>query len=220
VREGLSNGQSVSSASRVNSPREYDDAISDETPETQEAPQRRRRRIRTQRLEAFSDGVFAIAVTLLVLDLVAPPASTGDLLAAFLNQWPAYLAYLVSFSTIGALWLEHSLITEYLEQADPVFVRLNLLLLLIVSFLPFPTRLLAEFLSAEEAEKVAVTIYGLTLLAALLQLSLLWRYAVREHLVRVDVAEDELTILTRRLTPGLVVISSCSCLACPSRPLR
>jgi uncharacterized membrane protein len=132
-----------------------------ETPETQGAPPRRRQ-IRTQRLEAFSDGVFVIAVTLLVLEIAVPVGSQRDLLGAFLNQWPSYLAYVVSFSTIGALWLEHSLITEYLEQADAILVRLNLLLLLIVSFLPFPTRLLAAYLSSEDAEKVAVTIYGLT----------------------------------------------------------
>ena len=150
-----------------------------ETPETQEAPQRRRRRIRTQRLEAFSDGVFAIAVTLLVLEIAVPAGSQHDLLGAFLNQWPSYLAYVVSFSTIGPLWLEHSLITEYLDQVDAILVRLNLLLLLVVSFLPFPTRLLAEYLNSDNAERVAVSIYGLTLLVALSLLSVLWRYAVR-----------------------------------------
>jgi uncharacterized membrane protein len=174
-----------------------------ETPETQEAPQRRRRRIRTQRLEAFSDGVFAIAVTLLVLEIAVPAGSQHDLLGAFLNQWPSYLAYVVSFSTIGALWLEHSLITEYLDQVDAILVRLNLLLLLVVSFLPFPTRLLAEYLNSDNAERVAVSIYGLTLLVALSLLSVLWRYAVRAHLARTDMTDDELTALTRRLTPGL-----------------
>ncbi len=174
-----------------------------ETPETQEAPQRRRRRMRTQRLEAFSDGVFAIAVTLLVLEIAVPVGSEGDLLGAFLKEWPSYLAYVVSFSTIGALWLGHSLITEYLEQADAILVRLNLLLLLVVSFLPFPTRLLGEYLSSDNAERVAVTIYGLTLLVAIGLLLLLWRYAVRERLVRQDAADDELIALTGRLTPGL-----------------
>ena len=138
-----------------------------------------------------------------MLEIAVPAGSQRDLLGAFLNQWPSYLAYVVSFSTIGALWLEHSLITEYLEQADAILVRLNLLLLLIVSFLPFPTRLLAEYLSSESAEKVAVTIYGLTLLAALSLLSVMWRYAVRTRLARTDMTDDELVALTRRLTPGL-----------------
>jgi uncharacterized membrane protein len=175
--------------------------MSDTTDER--APQRRRR-MRTQRLEAFSDGVFAIAVTLLVLELAVPAGSERDLLGAFLKEWPSYLAYVVSFSTIGALWLGHSLITEQLQQADAVLVRLNLLLLLVVSFLPFPTRLLAEYLSSDTAERVAVTIYGLTLLVAIGLLWLLWRYAVRARLVRPDIADDELATLTKRLTPGLV----------------
>ena len=109
-----------------------------------DGPQRRRR-LTTGRLEAFSDGVFAIAVTLLILDVAVPADSGGNLLGAVGDQWASYLAYLVSFSTIGAVWLAHSVITEYLDRADAVFVRLNLLLLLVVSFLPFPTRLLAEY---------------------------------------------------------------------------
>jgi uncharacterized membrane protein len=88
-------------------------------------------------MEAFSDGVFAIAITLLVLEIGIPSGSEDDLLAAVLAQWPSYLAYLVSFSTIGAVWLEHTVITEFLDHATAVFIRLNLLLLLVVSLLPF-----------------------------------------------------------------------------------
>ena len=164
----------------------------------------RQRPLRTQRMEAFSDGVFAIAITLLVLDLAVPlGAGRKDLLGAFLAQWPSYLAYLVSFTTVGAIWLGHSLITEYLEQADGILVRLNLVLLLVVSFLPFPTRLLAQYLSSDDPERVAVTIYGLTLFVAASLLSLLWRYAVRARLVRSDTGDDELIALTGRLTPSL-----------------
>jgi uncharacterized membrane protein len=155
-------------------------------------------------MEAFSDGVFAIAITLLVLDIAVPlGAGQRDLLGAVFAQWPSYLAYVVSFSTVGAIWLGHSLITEYLEQADGILVRLNLVLLLVVSFLPFPTRLLAEYLSSDNPERVAVIIYGMTLLAAVTLLSLLWRYAVRARLVRADAGDDELIALTGRLTPGL-----------------
>jgi uncharacterized membrane protein len=118
-------------------------------------------------MEAFSDGVFAIAITLLVLELAIPSGSERNLLGAVVSQWPAYLAYLVSFSTIGAVWLEHTVITEYLDRATSVFIRLNLLLLLmVVSFLPFPTRLLGEHIGEDEPERVAVTIYGLNLLLA------------------------------------------------------
>jgi TMEM175 potassium channel family protein len=161
------------------------------------------RRLRTGRLEAFSDGVFAIAITLLVLEITVPAGSEDDLLGAVLDQWPSYLAYVVSFSTIGAVWLAHSAITEYLHRANAVLIRLNLLLLMVVSFLPFPTRLLAEYLGETDPARVAATVYGLTLLLAAVLVSVLWRYAVGAGLVRPDAADEEIQTLTTRLTPGL-----------------
>ncbi len=115
-------------------------------PPPEATPPPRRRGFRTGRLEAFSDGVFAIAVTLLVLDIAVTGDAGRDLLRAIGSLWPSYLAYVASFSTIGAAWLGHNAITEYLERADAAFVRLNLLLLLLVSFLPFPTRLVADYI--------------------------------------------------------------------------
>jgi TMEM175 potassium channel family protein len=160
---------------------------------------------RTARLEAFSDGVFAIAITLLVLDLAVPATqhSAQHLLNAIVDQWPGYLGYIVSFSTVGAIWLGHNAITDYLDRADVTLLRLNLLLLLFVSFLPFPTRLLSEYVTSDRAEQVAVTFYGLTLLIAGALLSLFWRYALRARLVRPDAKDEEITLLTHRLTPGL-----------------
>lgn len=171
----------------------------------QEPPpqQPRRRGFRTGRLEAFSDGVFAIAVTLLVLDIAVSADAGHDLLGAIRGLWPSYLAYVASFSTIGAAWLAHNAITEYLERADAAFVRLNLVLLLLVSFLPFPTRLVADFIREDNAERVAVTFYGIVLLLTTTMLLVLWRYAVRARLVRPDLADEEIELLTQRLTPGL-----------------
>jgi uncharacterized membrane protein len=157
---------------------------------------------RTGRLEAFSDGVFAIAVTLLVLDIAVSGDAGQHLLRSIAELWPSYLAYAVSFSTIGAAWLAHNAISEYLERTDAAFVRLNLLLLLVVSFLPFPTRLVADYVKQVSAERVAVTFYGITLLLATTLLMVLWRYAVRAHLVRPDTADEEIELLTQRLTPG------------------
>jgi uncharacterized membrane protein len=154
-------------------------------------------------MEAFSDGVFAIAITLLVLEIAVPAGSEADLLGAVLDQWPSYLAYLVSFSTIGAIWLEHTVITEFLERATSVFIRLNLLLLVVVSFLPFPTKLLGEYVGEEAPARVAVTIYGLNLFLASALVSLLWRYAVLEGLIRHDIADSDVKMITIRLTPGL-----------------
>src|SRR5262245_58207594 len=155
-------------------------------------------RFRTNRLEAFSDGVFAIAITLLVLEISVPPGSESDLLRAVLDQWPSYVAYLVSFSTIGVLWLGHSAITEYLERTDALLVRLNLLLLMFVSFIPFPTKLLAENSGHDNPARVAATIYGLTLLVASVLLAIIWRYALRERLIRPDAADEEVATLTKR----------------------
>jgi uncharacterized membrane protein len=161
------------------------------------------RGLRTARLEAFSDGVFAIAITLLVLEIAIPAGSEDDLFGAFVDEWRSYLAYVVSFATIGLLWLEHAVITEYVERANAVFVRLNLLLLMVVSFVPFPTAVLAEYGGDDDAGSVATTVYGVTLLVAALVVSALWRYAVDARLVRSDVTDEVLFGLTRRLTPGL-----------------
>jgi uncharacterized membrane protein len=155
------------------------------------------------RMEAFSDGVFAIAITLLVLEITVPPGSEADLLRAVLDQWPSYLAYVVSFATVGAIWLAHTAMSEFLHHADVWLMRINLLLLLLVSFLPFPSRLLAESFGHRDAGKVASTVYGLTLLGAALVLSALWRHALSRNLVRSDAGAEDLAALTRKLTPGL-----------------
>jgi uncharacterized membrane protein len=132
------------------------------------------------RLEAFSDGVFAIAITLLVLELGVSADAADDLLQAILDEWPSYLAYVTSFLTIGVIWLQHSAITGALRTADATLYRLNLLVLLLVGFLPFPTKLISEFVDERDAERVAGAFYGLTLLALSLALTAFVRYAA-EH---------------------------------------
>jgi uncharacterized membrane protein len=160
--------------------------------------------IRPGRLEAFSDGVFAIAITLLVLEISIPGGNGEDLLDGFLDQWPSYLAYLVSFATIGVSWLRHAVITHHLRGVDTIFIRLNLLLLLFVGFLPVPTALVAEHLRDDQAERVAVTILGINLLLVSVLLSVMWRYALGHGLVEEGPTDAELQLLTQRITPGLV----------------
>lgn len=162
-----------------------------------------RKGLRTSRMEAFSDGVFAIAITLLVLELSVPAGSEEDLWGALVAQWPSYLAYLVSFATIGAVWLAHTVITECLDRATSTLMRLNLLLLLVVAFLPFPTSLLGEFSADEDAERIAATVFGINLVLCMGLLSLLWRYAVRKGLVAPNLDDDDVQTLTKRLTPTL-----------------
>ncbi|WP_193509766.1 TMEM175 family protein [Cryobacterium sp. BB736] len=168
-----------------------------------DAERMQRFRLRAGRMEAFSDGVFAIATTLLVLEISVSAAADADLFGAIVDEWPSYLAYLVSFSTIGAIWIGHAYLSEVLREVSPGFLRLNLLLLLFVAFLPFPTRLLADNLGMENAERVAVTLYGAVLLATSGCLWMLWRFALKDDLVRTDRDEADLRFVGRKLTPGL-----------------
>ena len=163
---------------------------------------RGRRFLGTDRLSAFSDGVFSIAATLLVLDIAVHPPGTP--LEQVLHAWPAYLAYAVSFLTIGAAWLVHTALTDRLMRSDPIFLQINLLVLLVVAFLPFPTRLVANGLHNTGAERVAVTIYGLTLLAIRLLGSALDAYARREHLYSPQGDGDEVQGPRRKLLPVVI----------------
>lgn len=133
------------------------------------------------RLEGFSDGVFAIAATLLVLELGVAADAGDHLLRSILHEWPAYLAFVTSFLTIGVIWLQHSAITGALRSADATLYRLNLLVLLLASFLPFPTKLVSEFNGDRGPQRIAVVFYGLTLLALALSLTVFVRYAVEHH---------------------------------------
>jgi len=159
------------------------------------------------RMQAFSDGVPAIAITLLVLDLaVRPPGSPFH---EFVAAWPGYLAYLISFLTIGAAWIAHHSFTGRLDRVDSVLLRLNLLFLLFVSFLPFPTRLVAEALEKDTGwERPGAVVYGMTLLVIRLLFSLMSAYAGREHLYREGVDDpdfDEAHRKFRAVVIGYVV---------------
>ena len=143
------------------------------------------------RLEAFSDGVFAIAVTLLVLELHVPTDPVG-LLHELGAEWPSYLGYLVSFAFIGGVWMAHSNLTRFVKAVDQVMMGLNLVLLLFVSFLPFTTSLLANHLD-DSAKHVAVIIFGINLTLASLMVNVMFGYAGRtEGVAADDTADDEL----------------------------
>ena len=161
-----------------------------------------RRSLDKGRMESFSDGVFGFAATLLVADIALGPGSTA--LQRVLHAWPFYLAYVVSFLTIGATWLAHTALTDRLTQADPLLLRLNLLLLLAVVFLPFPTHLIAEYLHNGSDERVYVTLYGLTLLAIRLLGSALDAYARHEHLYSPHEDDEEPQGTQRKLLPVVI----------------
>jgi TMEM175 potassium channel family protein len=135
----------------------------------------------TARLEAFSDGVFAIAITLLVLELKVPHASElrqsgRRLTGALLHQWPSFLAYITSFATILVMWVNHHRLFTYIRRTNPLFLYLNGLLLLFVTFVPFPTALVAEHIEEPEA-RTAAAVYAGTYVAIAIVFNVLWRYA-------------------------------------------
>ena len=164
---------------------------------------RGRRSLGKGRMEAFSDGVFAFAATLLGVDLAVQ--APGTPLQRVLHEWPGYLGYVVSFLTIGAAWLAHTGLTDRLARANPVIMEINLLVLLVVAFLPFPTRLVADALhEGADAERVAVTVYGLTLLAIRLLGAALAAYARREHLYSPQGDGDEVEDPQRKLLPVVI----------------
>jgi uncharacterized membrane protein len=137
----------------------------------------------SRRTEAFSDGVFAIAITLLVLDLIVPArqeAAERGLAHALAGEWPAYFAYLVSFLIIGIIWINHHTVFDKVRLVDRPVLFANLGLLLVVSLIPFPTRLLAEYLTAGSDSHVAAAVYSATMLAMGLAYTALWLVLTRD----------------------------------------
>jgi uncharacterized membrane protein len=158
----------------------------------------------TTRLEAFSDGVLAIAITLLVLELHVPtdPAALLHELAA---EWAGYLGYFVSFSFIGGIWISHSHVTRFIKATDAPMMGLNLVLLLFVSFLPFTTSLLATHLD-DAGRHVAVVIFGINLTLASLMMNVLVGYSARkEGLAADDAAEEELAAFEKERRVALLL---------------
>jgi len=134
----------------------------------------------TGRIEAFSDGVFAIAITLLVLDINVPhihsiPAN-ASLVSMLIGQWPVYVAYLISFLTILIIWTNHHRLFNYIKRTDDLFLFINGMVLLFVTFVPFPTALLSEYIRSQYSH-IAAAIYSGTYLAVAVVFNILWRYA-------------------------------------------
>jgi uncharacterized membrane protein len=156
----------------------------------------------TARLEAFSDGVFAIAATLLVLEFGIH--SGGDLGTQLLDLWPAYLAYVTSFVTIGIIWMNHHHTVSLLGRCDRTMLFINNLLLLTVAFLPFPTRLVAHYLRHGGGEKPAALAYAATLVVMAALHQVWWGYARgNRRLIAEDTPDSALRAVDRAYLPGL-----------------
>jgi uncharacterized membrane protein len=162
------------------------------------------------RLEAFSDGVFAIAITLLVLDLAVPlppsKGAQGRLAGQLGHEWPSYFAYLVSFAVIGIIWVNHHTVFSKVREVDRPILFTNLALLLTVSVLPFPTRLLAQYLTAGGSNShVAAAVYSAAMLAMSVAFSTLWITVTRdERLLHENVDRAASRASLRRFGIGLI----------------
>ncbi len=163
----------------------------------------------TARLEAFSDGVFAIAITLLILEIKVPGAAeiarSGGLWTALAGRWPSYVGYLLSFLIIGIMWANHHTLFTYIRRVDRRVMFANLLLLMTVGFLPFPTAVLAEHLAEADARTPAAVFYGGALVVSALAFNAVWWSGIRNRrLLGADLDDDGVRTITRRYALGPV----------------
>src|SRR3989442_8765492 len=156
----------------------------------------------TSRLETFADGVFAIAATLLILNGTAQiGGAPADLGAGLLHMWPSYVAYAVSFLTMGIIWVTPHTVMSQVARADCTFLFLTVVFLLCVAFIPFPTRLVAEHVRDEGARAAALT-YGITLTATAVMFQAIWLYAaLGRRLLRADADDRLVRGITRSYLP-------------------
>ena len=168
----------------------------------------------TGRVEAFSDGVFAIAMTLLVLNVKVPSASLPGQLGSLLwQQWPSYLAFIISFAFIGIMWVNHHRLFVHIRRIDHMLLVLNGALLLGVTAVPFPTAVLAQYLGKPD-EKAATMLYAGTYVVVAIFFNVLWRYAASGHRLLGDEVDDaEVNRITRQYAYGPLLYLACFVLA-------
>ena len=171
----------------------------------------------TARVEAFSDGFFTIAITLLVLNLKVPMGQDGHLAVDLLRQWPMYFAFLVSFAFIGIMWVNHHRLFNHIRRSDNRLLFLNLLLLLGVTVVPFPTALLAAHLRGEDARTAAAVFNGTYVLIAIF-FNVLWHHAVNGGLLDSGTMESARSI-SRQYAVGPIAYLVCFGLTWVSVPL-
>ena len=153
----------------------------------------------TARLETFSDGVFAIAATLLILNVSVTGVPLGK---ALVHGWPSYVAYAVSFLTIGIMWVNHHGVFSQIDKVDRTFLMINVVFLMLVAFVPFPTKLVSENIHSPGLEAAALT-YGITLTLTAIAYNALWFYAAKgRRLLRADADAKTVTGISRSFLPG------------------
>jgi uncharacterized membrane protein len=165
----------------------------------------------TSRIEAFSDGMFAIAITLLILEVKVPVPAEGHLAQSLLRQWPSYLAFLLSFVYIGVMWMNHHRMFTHIRRSNDTLLVLNLLLLLGVTAVPFPTAVLAAHLGTPDQRTAAVFCNAVFIVIAIF-FNVLWRYAVSHELLDENMSASAASI-SRQYAVGPVMYLLCLALA-------
>jgi TMEM175 potassium channel family protein len=164
----------------------------------------------TNRLETFADGVFAIAATLLILNVDAQVGAVSDIHGSLahdvVHAWPSYLGYVVSFVTIGVIWANHHTVMTQIERVDRTFLLLSVGFLMCVAFIPFPTRLRAEFIREGDDGTAATVAYGATLSLTAAFFNAIWLYASRgARLLREDADPTLVAGITKSYRPGVPI---------------
>jgi uncharacterized membrane protein len=173
----------------------------------------------TTRVEAFSDGVFAIAITLLILEIKVPIPSGDELGTQLLKQWPSYVSFVISFAFIGIMWMNHHRLFTHIERCDDLLLIFNLLLLLGVTSVPFPTAVLAVHLGRPD-QRTAATLFNTTYFFIAVFFNILWRYAssAKRGLLAVDVDMASIERISRQYAFGPMLYLACIALAWVSVP--
>jgi uncharacterized membrane protein len=169
----------------------------------------------TARLETFADGVMAIAITLLILEIEVPHLEAGESLStALAAQWPSYAAYVVSFLTIGIIWVNHHHLFAVVERTNHTFLMLNVLFLMTIAALPWPTALIGEYIMSEAERGTATLVYGLTMTSIALMFNVVWRYASSGlRLLPPDVNRRELVHISRSYLSGPIMYGAATLVA-------
>jgi uncharacterized membrane protein len=170
----------------------------------------------TQRLEAFSDGVFAISVTLLVMSLAVPllkDPARDSLANALLHQWPHYLSFFISFINVGIVWANHHEMFRFIKRSNHIFLLINLFLLMFITLMPYSTALLGQYLMEHGNQVPATAFYSGTLLAMAVAFNAVWLYAVKNKLVNEQCNPEAVEFMTRSHLLGPLLFGTAFILA-------
>jgi uncharacterized membrane protein len=165
----------------------------------------------TTRVEAFSDGMFAIAITLLILEIKVPDRTQGPLAEGLLRQWPSYLAFFLSFAYIGVMWMNHHRMFTHIRRSNDTLLVLNVLLLLGVTAVPFPTAVLASRLGTPD-QRTAAVFYNAVFIVIAVFFNVLWKYAVSRQLLDKNLAHSA-EMISRQYAVGPFMYAMCLVLA-------